>query len=403
MGGPRRVAVVGPLEEYAAGFAVELSRQGYVPRAVELQGVLVAELSVWLGREGLDASALSLAVAERFMAARRDAGRVRYVSTKALAALFGYLRGLGVTPPSSPAVPADAVEEVLDRFGRYLRVERGLAAGTVGGYVASVRPFVAGRLRRDGLELSSVTAADVSAFVVSVCPTRPPGPAKVIVTAMRSLLGFLFLEGMLPVALGASVPSVASWRLARLPRPLTAGQVRALLDSCDRRTSVGRRDFAMLAVLSRLGLRAGEVARLGLDDIDWRAGEVVVVGKGPKLERLPLPADVGEAIAGYLQRGRPATAQGRSVFVRVQAPHRALTGGGVTQAVFAAGQRAGLGAVYAHRLRSSAASEMLRAGASLPEIGLVLRHRRALTTAIYAKVDTEALRSVAAPWPGSPR
>jgi integrase/recombinase XerD len=317
--------------------------------------------------------------------------------------LFAYLRGLGVTPPLSPAAPADAVGEVLDRFGRYLRVERGLTQGTVGGYIGAVRPFVAGRLEGDRVDLSGVTAADVSAFVVAVCPARPPGPAKVIVTAMRSLLGFLYLEGTLPVALAGSVPSVASWRLARLPHPLSAGQVRALLGSCDRRTNVGRRDFAMLVVLSRLGLRAGEVARLCLDDIDWRAGEVVVVGKGPKLERLPLPDDVGEAIAGYLQRGRPATAQGRSVFVRVQAPHRALTGGGVTQAVFAAGQRAGLAGVYAHRLRSSAASEMLRAGASLPEIGLVLRHRRALTTAIYAKVDTEALRQVAAAWPGSGR
>jgi site-specific recombinase XerD len=403
MGGPRRAAVVGPLEEHAAGYAAELKRQGYVPRVVELQGVLLADLSVWLGRQGLDASGLSVAMAEVFMAARRDAGCVRYVSTKSLAALFGYLRGLGVTPPPSPAVPADAVEVVLDRFGSYLKVERGLTTGTVGGYVAAVRPFVAGRKDGDRVDLSGVTAADVSAFVVAVCPARPPGPAKVIVTAMRSLLAFLYLEGTLPVALAASVPSVASWRLAALPRPLTAGQVRALLGSCDRRTSVGRRDFAMLVVLSRLGLRAGEVARLGLDDIGWRAGEVVVVGKGPKLERLPLPADVGEAIAGYLQRGRPPTAQGRSVFVRVQAPHRALTAGGVTQAVFAAGQRAGLGAVYAHRLRSSAASEMLRAGATLPEIGLVLRHRRVLTTAIYAKVDTETLRQVAAPWPGSGR
>jgi len=403
MGGPRRAAVVGPLAEYAAGFAAELERQGYVPRVVELQGMLVGELSVWLGREGLDASGLNVAVAERFMVARRDAGCVRHVSTKSLVPLLGYLRGLGVTPPPSPAVPTDVVEEVLDRFGSYLKAERGLAAGTICGYVAAVRPFVAGRLIGDRVDLSGVTAADVSAFVVAVCPTRPPGPAKVIVTAMRALLGFLYLEATLPVALAASVPSVASWRLARLPRPLTAGQVRALLDSCDRRTSVGRRDFAMLVVLSRLGLRSGEVARLGLDDIDWRAGEVVVVGKGPKLERLPLPADVGEAIAGYLQRGRPATAQGRSVFVRVQAPHCALTAGGVTQAVFAAGQRAGLGTVHAHRLRSSAASEMLRAGASLPEIGLVLRHRRALTTAIYAKVDTEALRQIAAAWPGSQR
>jgi integrase/recombinase XerD len=403
MGGRRGAGVTGPLEVYAAGFAVELERLGYVPRVVELKVRLMAELSTWLVGEALEVSGLSVEAAERFMAARRDAGRVKWVTTKSLAALLGYLDCLGVTLPASVLVAAGPVEEVLARFERYLRTERGLGAGTICGYVNAVRPFVAGRLHGGRVELVGLTAGEVAAFVVAVCPQRPAGPAKVIVTAMRSLLRFLHLEGTLPVSLASSVPPVASWRLSKLPRPLGADQVRALLSACDRRSRVGRRDFAMLVLLSRLGLRAGEVARLGLDDIDWRAGEIVVAGKGPKDERLPLPADVGEAIAGYLRRGRPATAQGRSVFVRVTAPHRALTPGGVTQVVFGAGRRAGLGRVYAHRLRHGAASEMLRAGATLPEIGQVLRHRRASTTAIYAKVDTEALRSVAPPWPGSPR
>lgn len=179
--------------------------------------------------------------------------------------------------------------------------------------------------------------------------------------------------------------------------------MRRLLGSCDRATVAGRRDFAMLVLLARLGLRSGEVAALGLDDIDWRAGEIVVRGKGPRLERLPLPADVGEAIADYLRHGRPSTAHGRTAFVRVVAPHGALTSGGVTQAVFAASRRACIGPVFAHRLRHSAATGMLRAGASLPDIGQVLRHRRALTTAIYAKVDHDALRSIARAWPGSAR
>jgi site-specific recombinase XerD len=187
--------------------------------------------------------------------------------------------------------------------------------------------------------------------------------------------------------------------LAGLPKGLEPAEVRSLLASCDRRRSNGRRDFAILTTLVRLGLRGGEIAKLRLDDIDWRAGEIVVHGKGNRAERLPLPTDVCEAVAAYLRRGRPASAEGRTVFVRVKAPHRGLSTGGVTQVVSAAARRAGLGHVHAHRLRHTAATQMLRAGAPLPEISQLLRHRRALTTAIYAKVNREALRTIARPWP----
>jgi site-specific recombinase XerD len=172
-----------------------------------------------------------------------------------------------------------------------------------------------------------------------------------------------------------------------------------LLGSCDRRTATGRRDYAVLLLLSRLGLRAGEVARLGLDDIDWRHGELIVTGKGSRSEKLPLPADVGKAITAYLRHGRPPAAEGRSVFVRVHAPLQALTTGGVTMIVFDAAQRAGLGKMHAHRLRHTAATAMVRAGSPLPEVGQVLRHRSVLSTAIYAKVDREALSVLARPWP----
>ena len=192
-------------------------------------------------------------------------------------------------------------------------------------------------------------------------------------------------------SLAWAVPSVAAWRLARLPQPLEPGHVQAMLDSVDRSTANGRRDLAMLA---RLGLRAGEVAALRLEDIDWRAGEITVCGKGRRSERLPLPADVGEPVAAYLRDGRPTPADGtRQVFLRVKAPHCGLTGCGVTQAVAAAARRAGLGTVHAHRLRHSAATSMLRAGAGLPKIGQVLRHLQLASTAIYAKTDTAALRA----------
>jgi integrase len=280
-----------------------------------------------------------------------------------------------------------------------LLVERGVTPGTARGYLDCVRPFVATRASGDALEFTRVTAADVTAFVLAACPGRAVGSAKLIVCALRSLLRWLHVTGQVPVSLAAAVPSVAGWRLSGLPKGLEPGQLRSLLGACDRRTPTGRRDYAIMLLLARLGLRAGEVARLGLDDIDWRRGEIAVFGKGDRGERLPLPADVGVAIAGYLRRGRPGTAQGRSVFVRVHAPLRALTTGGVTMVVFDAAQRAGLGRIHAHRLRHTAATAMLQAGSPLAEVGQVLRHRSALTTAIYAKVDRDALAVLARPWP----
>lgn len=219
------------------------------------------------------------------------------------------------------------------------------------------------------------------------------------VTGLRSLLGFLHLRGLVSGPLAAAVPATASWRLSGLPRALEPEQLQALLESCDRASPGGRRDYAVLVMLARLGLRAGEVAALKLEDVDWRVGELVIAGKGRRAERLPLPEDVGEAIVCYLRDGRPATTQDRSLIVRVRAPHLGLTGGGITQIVFAAAGRAGLGPIHSHRLRHTAATAMLRAGASLEEIGQVLRHRQALTTAIYAKVDRDALRQLARPWP----
>ncbi|MEX2035589.1 MAG: tyrosine-type recombinase/integrase [Xanthobacteraceae bacterium] len=396
---PSRVRVSGPLEGYASGFAVELARVGYTRDAAACQLRLMAHASSWLAGKGLDAAGLTAAVVEEFFVARRAAGHATLRSSRALEPLLAYLRGLGVEP-APVVVAATPADELLERYRRYLLVERGLAAVTVRGYVDIVRPFLAGRVAADGSGLERLAARDVTAFVLAECPGRSRGSAKLLVCALRSLLGFLHVDGVLAESLSGAVPSVAGWRLAGLPRGLEPAQARRLLAGCDRRTAVGRRDFAILTLLLRLGLRRGEVARLELCDLGWRAGEIVIRGKGDRQERLPLPNDVGEPIAGYLRRGRPGSAEGRCVFVRVKAPLRALTPGGVTNVVVAAGRRAGLGQIAAHRLRHTAATEMLRAGATLPEIGQVLRHRSLRTTAIYAKVDREALRSLARPWSG---
>jgi integrase/recombinase XerD len=397
---PSRVSVSGPLEVFASGFAAELARLGYrrVPIVFQLQ--LMAHASRWLAREGISAGELTSEVVERFLTERRAAGYTNYVTARAMAPLLGYLRGLGVAPAASPRVAVGAVEVLLGDYRDYLAVERGLTADTIEGYVLAVRPFLDGRVRdRDELDLGGLSAADVVAFVVARCPAQSRGAAKMTVTALRSLLGFLHLRGLIAGPLAEAVPSTASWRLSGLPRALEPEQLQALLESCDRSTATGRRDFAVLVMLARLGLRAGEVAALRLEHIDWRAGELVIAGKGRRAERLPLPGDVGEAIVAYLQSGRPATAQDRSLFVRVRAPHLGLSGGGITQIVFAAAGRSGLGPIHSHRLRHTAATQMLRAGAGLEEIGQVLRHRQVLTTAIYAKVDRDALRQLARPWP----
>ena len=298
---------------------------------------------------------------------------------------------------------AGPVEELLSRFRRYLEQERGLVPAAARGYVDKVRPFVARFDGPDGLELWRVDVAEVRGFVVDVCPRLGRRSAQLTVVALRSLLRFLHLDGALERSLAGAVPSVFAPRLSGLPKRLEAGQVDALLASCDTSTVIGVRDLAILTVLARLGLRAAEVAGLSLEDVDWRAGELVVRGKGGRSERLPLPHDVGEAIVRYLRHGRPGSAQDRAVFVRVRAPHHRLSPGGVTYVVEAAALRAGLGQIHAHRLRHTAASEMLRAGATLPEVGQVLRHRHARSTAIYAKVDREALRQIARPWPGAIR
>jgi len=399
---PTQVLVSGPLADFALGFARELLRQGYTVNSACLQMNLMAHLSQWAADEGLDVNGLSDTELERYLKARRRAGYVNHRSREAMQPMLIHLRGLGVAPTPTVSPPDGPVEVMLERYRHYLTVERGLVNTTAHGYVHAVRPFLRNRALPNGIDMDieHLSTADVTAFVVARCNQQSRGAAKMTVTALRSLLGFLHVEGVIKQSLAAAVPSVAGRRLVGLPKGLEPDQVRRLLASCDRRTRLGRRDFAILTTLVRLGLRIGEVAVLELDDIDWRAGDIVIHGKGKRVERLPLPTDVGEAMAAYLRHARPKSAEGRAVFVRVRAPHRTLSAGGVAAVVLSAASRAGLEHIHAHRLRHTTATQLLGAGASLAEIGQLLRHRRALTTAIYAKVDRDALRTIARPWPG---
>lgn len=397
-GSPSRVKVTGPLVPYVAGFRAELVSQGYRPNAQSDQLRLMAHVSRWLASKGLDVEQLTPERVEEFLVARRAAGYVLWCSPKGVALLLAYLRRLGVVPLPERTIPTTPAEQLLEAYRSYLVEERGLAASTVTSNMHVARLFLGTRRQVPTLGLGELRACEVVDFVREECRGRSAGSTRYVVTGLRAFLRFCHLSGRTSRPLVDAVPKIASWRLAALPRALEPAAVAALLRSCDRRTTFGRRDFAALKLLARLGLRAGEVAALRLEDVDWREGELLVRGKSPRHERLPLPSDVGEAIAGWLRRGRPCCAA-REVFTRVRAPHRRLSPGGVSSIVRAACQRAGIPEVSAHRLRHSVATEMLRAGAGLAEIGQVLRHRSVVTTASYAKVDRYALQGLAKPWP----
>lgn len=390
--------VSGPLASYAAGFASWLRSRAYSPSAAADRLYQFDQLSRWLEREGLGVDGLTGEQAERFIAARRAAGLVTWVSPQSVMLPLGYLRELGVAPVSEPAVALGPREGLLADYCRYLLVERGLSNHTVlDAYGPAARLFLAGREGPGGPDLERLCAADVSSFLARECPKRSVSGARDLVCALRSFLRYLHLAGLIEAPLVWAVPSVADLRDRTLPRGLEPGAVSKLLAGCDRRRLAGRRDYAILLLLARLGLRAGEVAAIGLDDVDWRAGLLLVRGKGGRQDVLPLPVDVGEAIVSYLRR-RPRC-ECRALFLRVTAPRRELNRSTIGWVVRAACDRAGLARVGAHRLRHTAATDMLRAGASLPEIGQVLRHREQKTTAIYAKVDRKALRALARQWP----
>jgi site-specific recombinase XerD len=297
---------------------------------------------------------------------------------------------------SQNEVGAQELEVVVAGYRHYLQVERGLSDATVACYEPRARRFLA-QCVGDGLD--RLTAAEVSGFIARGCPAGGGPSAQMLVAVVRSVLRYLHVVGLIDVPLEWAVPAAANLRSRALPHGLDSAAVGALLSSCDRRRRIGRRNYAILVLLVRLGLRASEVATLSLEDLRWRAGEIVVHGKGSRVDTLPLPVDVGEALAAYL-RSRPAAPDGcRSVFLSATEPPRPISRHTVGVVVRRGCLKAGIPAVGPHQLRHSAATTMLEAGASLDEIGRVLRHRERRTTAIYARVDVTALKTLALPWP----
>lgn len=391
-------ADMGPLAPYATGYRELLAGLGYTPDGVVQKLWELGRLGDWMARNELGAGDLTAARFDEFSALCK-AGVERPVGYRTLAPLVGYLRDLGAVPEEM--VGATPVDELVDRFRCWMCTERALARRTVERYEATAHRFLTLRAERrgGGRGVEDLGGEEVFAFLLAECERVSVGSAKGRVAELRCLLRFLFLEGFTETLLAVSIPPVAGWRDTALPATLSRSQVEAIVAAQDTTTVTGRRNFAIVLVLARLGLRAAEVGALCLEDLDWRAGQLVVRGKSRRDDWLPLPPDVGEAIAAYLSDGRPATPC-RAVFITRFAPLRGLAPQSVSKIVYDASIRAGIDPpVCSHRLRHALATDMLASGVRLPDIGQVLRHRDLATTAIYAKVDHAALRELAVDWP----
>lgn len=371
MSGSRRKP--GQLGPHVESYRAWLAQRGYTPQTVRNMLKDLGQVGLWMSGEGLEEAQLNEDVMAAFLAARSAAGRRRVLGTRAMAPLLSYLREAGVTP--SAKQPETPLGVLLADYRIWLIEERGLAAATVLRYENTARRFLQQQaMPGEVLDPAQLTGRDVNAFLLRECGRVSAGSAKGRVAELRSVLRFLHLQGITPLRLGTAVPPVGGWRLATLPPTMTAGQVQLLLDSCDRGTPVGVRDFAIMTLLARLGLRSIEVARLELRDVDWRAGELVVRGKARRQDRLPLPAEVGEALVAYLSGGR-APAGARNLFLTCRAPRGPIRADLVGDVVERACVRAGLPPVGPHRLRHALAGELLRQGAGLVAIGQVLRLR----------------------------
>jgi len=390
------------LSEHLDAYAAGVAEQGYAHHSIRQQIVVIADFSRWLKRKQIDAQALNSEVVDRFLRLRRRQQRVRRGDPKALQRLLAMLRQTGVVKPDKPPVADNARSRITSEFRRYLLQECGRSPATLLNYVPVIEEFLSERFHDRTPNLAMLRAADVTGFVMRHARHLSPVRAKLMATALRSFFRYLRHRGAIATDLAGCVPTVPNWSLSTLPRFLPAATVERILERCDRKTSVGRRNHAILLLLARLGVRAGEVVGLSLDDIDWSTAQITIRGKGGKSAQLPLAADVGAALAAYLRHDRPQSAT-RSVFLRHRAP---LVGFGnsstISSLVRRALKHAGVESVHtgAHVLRHSLATSLLQQGGSLDEIGELLRHQSPNTTTIYAKVDVTALHTLALPWPG---
>ena len=392
----------GPLGPHMDHLASLLWQKGYAKTTLQKQLRAVAALSQWLKEQALGVEDLDEQSLIRF----EEQGSRSVEALRKLRSVFPglleHLQEIGVVAPSAPPPPSTALDCALHDFSQYLAGQRSLAQPTITNYCRVIRGFLAERFGSGPIVPTQLNAADVRQFVVRRAQAGACANARQVATALRSFLRGLRLHGEIDTDLAAAVPALAT-RPSKLPESLEPEQTRQLLSSCDLSSAQGLRDYAILLLLARLGLRASEVVAMRLTDLDWHSAELTVRGKGLRRDRLPMLQDVGEALVAYLRQGRPVCGSSR-VFVRLQVPYRGLaqatTVGSIVRRAL---QRAGLETRHqgAHLLRHTLATEMLRHGASLRQIAQILRHRHTRTTEIYARVDLDALRGLAQPWPGA--
>jgi site-specific recombinase XerD len=393
----------GPLFPYFNLYLTQLKEQGYAAGSLYEQIYILKACDRWLKRNGHDVRDLDEAVAQDCLRRSIKGGYGKNARASTLRRLLAMLRRIGVTPEVKAARPRPS-EQLTRAYERFLLEERNLATQTIVHRRLTARRFLCEKFGGSPLNLSKLRAPDVTGFVQRHARDHGPFYARHLTTGMRLFLRYLHYKGLTDTDLSLAVPAVARWSLSTLPKHLPAAQVRRILRHCNRSTALGRRNYAILLLLARLGLRAGEVVRLNLEDVDWENGLITVYGKG-KWAQLPLPADVARAIACYLHRDRPRCAC-RRLFIRDYAPVGGFNrNASISKIVKCSLEKAGIVSARkgAHLLRHSLATDMLRKGASLDEIGEVLRHRSPDTTAIYAKVDLDSLRTLALPWPGGAR
>ena len=397
MSGSRRRP--GRLGRFVDGYRAHLLERGYSPLSVTRSLTALGHLGRWMDRDDVDVAQLSSGVLKAFLADHVD--EHGHLPTAGVVPLLEYLRSEGVVPPE-PARWRTPLDGLLVEYRGWLAVERALSPETIRGYTRLACRFLAERVSpEDQLGVESLMGADVTGFLLRESTRLRPGSVCCHANQLRQLLRYLSMRGIADRGLAEAVPSVGRWRDAGIPRFPARPAIQRMLESCDRSRRVGVRDFAILTLLARLGLRTVEVCRLELDDLHWRAGEIEIDGKGHERARLPLPADVGDALVAYLMlRGRHDT---RRLFLTERAPTRPIRPPGVRSVVRDVCRRAGVEHVPAHRLRHALASQLLREGASLIDISQVLRHKHLESTVIYAKVDLERLRQAAGLWPGATR
>jgi site-specific recombinase XerD len=392
----------GPHGQLVERYAVRLVKEGLVRHGTWRCLNLVGDLLSWIAGSRSRLTDLDERMVERYLRYRGDKQSIQPGDRAALKRWLSVLRDAGSIAPAAPP-PITPQDQIFGQFGNYLRTERGLAPRSVVRHQPLIRRFLHEVCPTGAGDLGKISQEDVTRYIERHARDWSAASGKAMCWSLRAFLRYLHHSGLNSFALAGCVPSIRQWKLASLPTYLSTAQIQKVLDGCDRTTVMGRRDYAILMMLAKLGLRADEVATLTLHDVDWRSGEMLVRAKGRQRARMPIPPDVGAAVVAYLRDGRPKSSC-RRLFLRSFAPHVGFASGcAITMIAKTALERAGIRG-YAHQgahiFRHSLATELLRSGATLSEIGQLLRHESHDTTRIYAKVDVDALRTLSLPWPG---